>query len=179
MAACSVRLAVVAWQWSRRRRTGRRLVLAFPVVGVNLWIAVGTAKSLAAVARMSWAAAAFRRGAARTQAMREAAAWREGAAARRAEVPLRGEAALIGAAMERAAAEVDRLRRETSESKRKAAADKRQQILRSMGMAVSPEAAGASGKAKMGSGGKNKVIIAGGAAASAAASAAAATPSRA
>ena len=44
--------------------------------------------------------------------------------------------ALLEALRERAAAEVDRLRRATSESKRKAALDKRQQILKSMGMAV-------------------------------------------
>jgi len=61
--------------------------------------------------------------------------------------------ALLEALRERAAAEVDRLRRETTESKRKAAADKRKQILKSMGMAVS-----STGKAKP-TGGKNKVII--------------------
>lgn len=42
--------------------------------------------------------------------------------------------------------QVDRLRRETTESKRKAAADKRKQILKSMGMAVSPPGASRSGK---------------------------------
>ena len=54
---------------------------------------------------------------------------------------------LLEALRERAAADVDRLRKATSESKRKAAADKRQRMLQSMGM-----------KADQGGGGK--VIVA-------------------
>ena len=55
---------------------------------------------------------------------------------------------LLEALRERAAADVDRLRRETTESKRKAALDKRQRMLKKMGMAVSPD-----------SGGVGKVIV--------------------
>ena len=59
---------------------------------------------------------------------------------------------LLEALRERAAADVDRLRQATHESKRKAALDKRQRILQSMGMGIaSPEKDG---------GGSGKVILA-------------------
>ena len=80
--------------------------------------------------------------------------------------------ALLEALRERAAAEVDRLRRATSDSKRKAALDKRQQILKSMGMAVRTEPT-PGGEAEeclcpggKSPGGRSKVIVAGGASSS-------------
>ena len=63
---------------------------------------------------------------------------------------------LLEALRERAAADVDRLRKATSESKRKAALDKRQRILQSMGMGIAKESK--SGSGAKGAGGK--VIVA-------------------
>ena len=61
--------------------------------------------------------------------------------------------ALLEVLRERAAAEVDQLRKATSESKRKAALDKRKQILQSMGMKVQSAEEGGSGGEERVSGG--------------------------